>query len=135
MDTPIILPDNLIDFLKVYPEFKPLFKHQDDIDRFESIYNEVKCIYPNFSNLECCDKKYPFYMLVAHYFVMAGYAISINILPQSGSVASSSVGGGSVGYQSNAYGKNDFSTYLSLTTYGRKYLAWLESRSGLLYVN
>lgn len=137
MDT---LPTNLTEFLAIYPEFASLFTvdsviNEEMVNRFESIYNELQCIYPEFEDMLRCGNKYPFYMLCAHYFVMGGYSKSIGILPVNGIVSNSSVGDVSVSYQQNSYGQNDFTTYLSLTPYGRKYLAWLQRQAGLHYVN
>ena len=111
--------DFLNGFLDVYPEFKPLFmKNPETIANFDAIKSKVLC-------------------LVAHYFVMGGFASSIGILAQKGLVASSSVGDVSVSYQSAPYSTkgNDFTYYLSLTPYGMEYLAWLQRQAGLTYVN
>lgn len=129
--------DFLNGFLGVYPEFKPLFmKNPETIANFEAIKSKVLCLYPEFANVKEC-KRFPLYALVAHYFVMGGFASSIGILAQKGLVASSSVGDVSVSYQSAPYSTkgNDFTYFLSLTPYGMEYLAWLQRQAGLTYVN
>lgn len=134
---PIIIPDELRQFLEVYQEFKKAITLQDDVDSFMIVFDKIKCLYPEFRNFTKCKTLFPFYMLVAHYSVMAGLGESIGILPQKGLTASSSVGDVSVSYQASPYStKGDELTYfLSLTPYGIEYLAWLARQAGLRIVN
>lgn len=123
-------------FLSIYPEFKKVFTSQDDVKNFESVFNRVSCLYPEFKNKTQCQKV-PFYALVAHYFVYQGFGSKVGILAQKGLVASSSVGDVSVSYQSSPYATkgNDSSYFLSLSPYGMEYLAWLQRQAGIVYVN
>lgn len=106
------------------------------VKNWESLFKRVTCLYPEFRDAKKCQKV-PLYALVAHYFVYQGFASSIGILSQKGLIASSSVGDVSVSYQASPYAAkgNDFNYFLSLTPYGMEYLAWLQRRAGLLYVN
>lgn len=127
----------LNEFLKVYPEFKPLFiKDNENVANFETTFLKVICLYQEFNNPCKCDK-FPLFALVAHYFVMGGFASSIGILSQKGLVSSSSVGDVSVSYQASPYSTkgNDFTYFLSLTPYGMEYLAYLQRKAGVVYVN
>ena len=127
---------NLTQFLVVYPEFNPVFATDTEAQAyFDMLFSKLQCTFPEYSNLATCNIQYPFYMIVAHNLVMDGYGKSIGILPQNGSISSSTVGGVSVGYQANPYGQDSFSYYLSLSKYGREYLAWLQRQAGLLYAN
>ncbi|EAK9907365.1 DUF4054 domain-containing protein [Campylobacter coli] len=131
------LPLELNQFLAVYPEFEPVIKTQDDVDKFLVVFDKVKCLYPEFKDLSKCKDKFPFYMLVAHYLVMSGLTKSIGILPQNGLIANSSVGDVSIGYQASPYSTkgDELTYYLSLTPYGMEYLAWLARQAGLRIVN
>lgn len=131
----VVKPQLLIQFLSVYPEFDLLFQTQLQVDRFEIINDKLQCVYPEFRQLLFCQNKYPYFMIFAHYLVMNGEAKSINILPSSGIKSSSSVGNVSVGFQATPYDKDNFSYWLSLSSYGREYLAWLQRQIGMVYVN
>lgn len=123
--------------LVIYPEFKPVLETQEQVDSFIAIIDQVRCLYPEFSDLKKCQNKYPFLMLIAHYAVMAGLTKSIGIYAQNGLVASSSIDGVSVSYQSSPYSTkgDELTYYLSLTPYGLQYLAWLARQAGLKIVN
>lgn len=123
--------------LTIYPEFKPILETQGQIDSFLAIIDQVRCLYPEFSDLKKCQNKYPLLMLIAHYSVMAGLTKSIGIYAQNGLVASSSIDGVSVSYQSSPYSTkgDELTYYLSLTPYGLQYLAWLARQAGLKIVN
>lgn len=128
-------------FLRVYPEFKPALntgdeeKDADIKERFIMLLHKISCLYPEFNDLERCENKFPYFMLVAHYAVMSGLGDDLGLLAQNGLVASSSVGGVSVSYQSAPYGSDEFNYWLSLTPYGKEYLAWMARQAGLTYVN
>lgn len=138
---PVIIPEEyaeIIDaLLVIYPEFKPILETQEQINNFIAIINQVRCLYPEFNDLKKCQNKYPFLMLIAHYAVMAGLTKSIGIYAQNGLVASSSIDGVSVSYQSSPYSTkgDELTYYLSLTPYGLQYLAWLARQAGLKIVN
>lgn len=123
--------------LMIYPKFKPVLETQEQINSFIAIINQVRCLYPEFNDLKKCKNKYPFLMLIAHYAVMAGLTKSIGIYAQNGLVASSSIDGVSVSYQSSPYSTkgDELTYYLSLTPYGLQYLAWLARQAGLKIVN
>lgn len=123
--------------LTIYPEFKAVLETQEQVDNFLAIIDQVRCLYPEFNNLKICQNKYPFLMLIAHYAVMAGLTKSIGIYAQNGLVASSSIDGVSVSYQSSPYSTkgDELTYYLSLTPYGLQYLAWLARQAGLKIVN
>lgn len=131
----------LKEFLNNFKEFKPLFKSKQDIKYFYNTLNKIKCFNREFDNLNDnnIDKfKHNinnFFLLIAHQLTMDGFAKNIGILPSDGLIASSSVGDVSISFQANPYGKNEFSYWLSLTPYGRAYLACLARRTGILIVN
>ena len=131
------LPLELKSFLYYYAEFKEAFKDNESVNKFLAIYDKVKCLYPEFNDLEKCKERLPFFALVAHYIVTSGLSKKIGILASNGLVASSSVGDVSVSYQASPYStKGDELTYfLSLTPYGMEYLAWLARQAGLKIVN
>lgn len=125
-------------FIRIYPEFKPVLETDEQKELFYAQVEKVKCLYPEFKDLDTCNCSLPFLALVAHYFVVGGFASSIGITSsQGGLLASSSVGDVSVSYQSNPISSkgDEFSYFLSTTKYGLEYLAWLARRSGLNYVN
>lgn len=131
----LTIPKLLEEFLAVYPEFAPLYTTQEQIDRFELIIGKLKCIYPQYKNIEGCNSRYPFFMLLAHTLVMNGETKSIGILASSGIKSNSSIGDVSVGFQATPYDKDNFSYWLALSPYGREYLAWLQTQVGMLYIN
>ncbi|HDZ5042715.1 TPA: DUF4054 domain-containing protein [Campylobacter jejuni] len=130
-------PQILKDFLNSFPEFKPLFKSEDDVNFFLSIVNKVRCLYHEFNDLDKCCNKIPFLLLVAHYLVMSGFSQSIGITASNGLVTSSSVGDVSVSFQTSPYSSkgDEFTYFMSLTPYGMQYLAWLSRQAGLTIVN
>ena len=136
-----VIPEEYIEIIEalltIYPEFKPVLETQEQIDNFIAIINQVRCLYPEFKDLKKCQNKYPLLMLIAHYAVMAGLTKSIGIYAQNGLVASSSIDGVSVSYQSSPYSTkgDELTYYLSLTPYGLQYLAWLARQAGLKIVN
>lgn len=130
--------------LKVYPEFKELAQTEEQIAQWEVYFHKAQCLIPNFAKVNNdnyntnCRFALPLFMVVAHLFVMDGLAQSIGINASSGSVASSSVGDVSIGFNSAPYtlGKSpNFNYWWGLTKYGAEYLAWLDTQSGLRYVN
>lgn len=138
---PVIIPEEYAEIIEalltIYPEFKPVLETQEQVDNFIAIINQVRCLYPEFNDLKKCQNKYPLLMLIAHYAVMAGLTKSIGIYAQNGLVASSSIDGVSVSYQSSPYSTkgDELTYYLSLTPYGLQYLAWLARQAGLKIVN
>ena len=137
--------DDLVDkFLLIYPEFAPLLNTGDAQKDAQNkafikvIFEKIRCLYPEFNELEKCKQSLPYLMLVAHYLTMSGRASDLGITGASGVMANSSVGDVSVGYQPAPYSGADtdeFRYWLSLSPYGKEYLAWLARQSGLLYVN
>ena len=137
--------DDLIDkFMLIYPEFAPLLntgdaqKDAENRAYIKAILQKISCLYPEFSELDKCKQSLPYLMLVAHYLTMSGRASDLGITGANGVIANSSVGDVSVGYQPAPYSGADtdeFRYWLSLSPYGKEYLAWLARQSGLLYVN
>lgn len=128
--------------LKVYPEFKSLAETAEQLEQWEIYFQKAKCLIPKFARVTDdnikCELALPLFMVVAHLFVMDGLAESIGINASSGSVASSSVGDVSIGFNSAPYtlSKNpNFNYWWGLTKYGAEFLAWLDTQSGLRYVN
>lgn len=130
--------------LKVYPEFKPLAQTAEQIEQWEVYFNKAKCLIPKFAKVSNenvttnCRYALPLFMVVSHLFVMDGLAQEIGINASSGSVASSSVGDVSISFNSAPYtlSKNpNFNYWWGLTKYGAEFLAWLDTQSGLRYVN
>lgn len=125
-------------FIKIYPEFKPVLETDEQKELFYAQVEKVKCLYPEFKELDICNCSLPFLALVAHYFVAGGFSAEIGITSaQQGVLASSSVGDISVSYQSSPYATkgDEFTYFLATTRYGQEYLAWLARQSGLRYVN
>lgn len=125
-------------FLRIYPEFKPVLETDEQKENFYAQIEKVKCLYPEFKDLNACIRSLPFLSLVAHYFVAGGFSAEIGITSaQQGVLASSSVGDISVSYQSSPYATkgDEFTYFLATTRYGQEYLAWLARQSGLRYVN
>lgn len=125
-------------FLRIYPEFKPVLETDEQKENFYSQIEKVKCLYPEFKDLNACSCSLPFLALLAHYFVAGGFSAEIGITSaQQGVLASSSVGDISVSYQSSPYATkgDEFTYFLATTRYGQEYLAWLARQSGLRYVN
>ena len=137
--------DDLVDkFILIYPEFAPLLntgnaeKDAQNKAFIKVIFEKIRCLYPEFSELDKCKQSLPYLMLVAHYLTMSGRASDLGITGANGVMANSSVGDVSVGYQPAPYSGADtdeFRYWLSLSPYGKEYLAWLARQSGLLYVN
>ena len=132
---PIILPELLQSFLIIYPEFSEIFKDENSVNRVLAIVEQLKCLYPEFNDLDKCYNKQPFFMLLAHYIVMSGLSNEIGIFAQNGLVASSSIDGVSVSYQGSPYTSDELTYFLSLTPYGMAYLAWLRRQAGLRIIN
>ncbi|WP_291952730.1 DUF4054 domain-containing protein [Campylobacter sp.] len=132
-------PTLLQDFLNNFQEFKPLFSTEESINFFLTIVEQVKCDFLEYKNLDL-EKKYElrhFLLLIAHYLVLSGFSKSINILPSDGLIASSAVGDVNISYQASPYSSkgNEFTYWMSLTPYGKMYLAWLSRQAGLTIVN
>lgn len=132
---PIILPELLQSFLIIYPEFSEIFKDENSVNRVLAIVEQLKCLYPEFNDLDKCYNKQPFFMLLAHYIVMSGLSNEIGIFAQNGLVSSSSIDGVSVSYQGSPYSSDELTYFLSLTPYGMAYLAWLRRQAGLRIIN
>lgn len=125
-------------FIRIYPEFKPVLETDEQKELLFAQIEKVKCLYPEFKDLNACGCTLPFLALLAHYFVAGGFSTEIGIISsQQGVLASSSVGDVSVSYQSSPYSTSgdEFTYFLATTRYGQEYLAWLKRQSGLRYVN
>ena len=130
-----LLIEPLASFVKFYPEFAEIFKDESVVDNALAIVEQIKCLYPEFLDLDECYDKRPFFMLLAHYLVMRGFTQDIGIFSQNGQVSSSSIDGVSVSYQSSPYSSDELTYFLSLTPYGMAYLAWLRRQAGLGIIN
>lgn len=131
----LILKPIVAKFITTYKEFKPLTTNEDDISNIETMMDKIKCLYPNFNDIDLtCDKVYPFFMLVAHYLVINGYAVSIGLNKNNGLVASSSIDSVSISYQTAPY-NNNFDYFFGQTPYGMEYLAYLASISSVKLIN
>ena len=130
-----LLTEPLASFVKFYPEFAEIFKDENVIDNALALVEQIKCLYPEFLDLDTCSNKQPFFMLLAHYLVMRGFTQEIGIFSQNGQVSSSSIDGVSVSYQSSPYSSDELTYFLSLTPYGMAYLAWLRRQAGLRIIN
>ena len=132
---PLIFPDPSPRSLIIYPEFSEIFKDESVVDNALALVEQIKCLYPEFLDLDKCYDKQPFFMLLAHYLVMRGFTQEIGIFSQNGQVSSSSIDGVSVSYQSSPYSSDELTYFLSLTPYGMAYLAWLRRQAGLRIIN
>ena len=121
--------------MKFYPEFAEIFKDESVVDNALALVEQIKCLYPEFLDLDTCSNKHPFFMLLAHYLVMRGFTQEIGIFSQNGQVSSSSIDGVSVSYQNSPYSSDELTYFLSLTPYGMAYLAWLRRQAGLRIIN
>lgn len=130
-----LLTEPLASFVKFYPEFAEIFKDESVVDNALALIEQIKCLYPEFLDLDKCYDKQPFFMLLAHYLVMRGFTQEIGIFSQNGQVSSSSIDGVSVSYQSSPYSSDELTYFLSLTPYGIAYLAWLRRQAGLRIIN
>ena len=130
-----LLTEPLASFVKFYPEFAEIFKDESVIDNALALVEQIKCLYPEFLDLDKCYDKQPFFMLLAHYLVMRGFTQEIGIFSQNGQISSSSIDGVSVSYQSSPYSSDELTYFLSLTPYGMAYLAWLRRQAGLRIIN
>ena len=130
-----LLTEPLASFVKFYPEFAEIFKDESVVDNVLALVEQIKCLYPEFLDLDKCYDKQPFYMLLAHYLVMRGFTQDIGIFSQNGQVSSSSIDGVSISYQSSPYSSDELTYFLSLTPYGMAYLAWLRRQAGLRIIN
>lgn len=135
-----ILPPLLSFFLDFYPEFKPLSdKEEPKYKTFLNTFEKVKCLFVEYkhindTNIKECDFM-PFFLLVAHYITMGGAGVDVvSMSKPNGLIASASVGDVSTSYQTMPY-KDSFDYFLSQTTYGQQYLAFLSRKSGIKYVN
>lgn len=125
-------------FVRIYPEFKPVLETDEQKELLFAQIEKVKCLYPEFKDLNACGCTLPFLALLAHYFVAGGFSAEIGITSsQQGVLASSSIGDVSVSYQSSPYSTSgdEFTYFLATTRYGQEFLAWLKRQSGLRYVN
>ena len=120
-------------FLSIYPEFKAL-----ENKHFLNMFKKISLLYPSYAPKNPFDTEraeiYPFFMLVAHYLVIGGYALEIGLNKPSGLVASSSIDGVSVSYQAQIT-KDQFQYFFSQTPYGQEYLAYLNTQAGLRLIN
>lgn len=127
----------LDEFLEVYPEFTPILTTPEQIAQFDAICNKIQCVYPNFNNINQLDCKYkqPFFMLVAHYLVVGGYAKSIGLKISQGNIKSVKLETIHRTFQDVRY-EDTTSYWFSLTQYGKEYSSWWDTqlRSGFLYV-
>ena len=130
-----LLTEPLASFVKFYPEFVEIFKDESVVDNGLALVEQIKCLYPEFLDLDKCYDKQPFFMLLAHYLVMRGFTQDIGIFSQNGQVSSSNIDGVSVSYQSSPYSSDELTYFLSLTPYGMAYLAWLRRQAGLRIIN
>lgn len=130
-----LLTEPLASFVKFYPEFGEIFKDESVVDNALALVEQIKCLYPEFLDLDKCYDKQPFFMLLAHYLVMRGFTQEIGIFSQNGQVSSSSIDGVSVSYQNSPYSSDELTYFLSLTPYGMAYLAWLRRQAGLRIIN
>lgn len=120
---------NYEDFVAKYPEFNGLSE-----EAFTQMQNKIKCLFPSYSNYNDCKNIVLSYLLIAHFLVIEGKAVSLGINKPSGVVASSNVGSVSVSMQTPPY-KNATDYFFYSTPYGLEYLAYLNQIGGMYYVN
>ena len=130
-----LLTEPLASFVNFYPELAEIFKDESVVDNALALVEQIKCLYPEFLDLDKCYDKQPFFMLLAHYLVMRGFTQELGIFSQNGQVSSSSIDGVSVSYQNSPYSSDELTYFLSLTPYGMAYLAWLRRQAGLRIIN
>lgn len=121
---------NYNDFVDLYPEFKGLSE-----DVYNAMQSKILCLFPQYKNTQTnCANKILGYLLIAHFLVIEGKAVSLGINKPSGVVASSNVGSVSVSMQTPPY-KNATDYFFYSTPYGLEYLAYLDQIGGMCYVN
>ena len=79
--------DDLVDkFLLIYPEFAPLLntgnaeKDAQNKAFIKVIFEKIRCLYPEFSELEKCKQSLPYLMLVAHYLTISLRSSDLRII-------------------------------------------------------
>lgn len=135
----LTIQDKLVSFFtQVYPEFKPIaLKDEQTIIR---MFYKIACLYPSYKQLAKddpdikCELYYSFFMLVAHYLVINGFAQELGLNKSAGLISSSSIDGVSVSFQT-APAKDNYQYFFNQTPYGQEYLAYLATQSGLRYIN
>lgn len=128
--------------IKVYPEFEPLAQTEEQIEQWEIYFHKAKCLIPRFAKVTDekikCELAIPLFMVVAHLFVFDGLAESIGLTGGGGSINSTSVGDVSISFNQPPYSNTsspNFDYYWSSTKYGQEYLAWLDTQSGIRWIN
>lgn len=116
-------------FVENYPEFNGLSE-----DAFAQMKNKIECLFSQYSNYDDCKNIVLSYLLIAHFLVIEGKAVSLGINKPSGVVASSNVGSVSVSMQAPPY-KNATDYFFYSTPYGLEYLAYINQLGGMCYVN
>ena len=54
-------------FLRIYPEFKPVLETDEQKESFYAQIEKVKCLYPEFKDLNACGCSLPF---LAHFIAL-----------------------------------------------------------------
>lgn len=123
---------NYDNFIAQFPEFKGLSE-----DVYNAMQSKILCLFPQYkpnNNNQQCANSLLGYLLIAHFLVIEGKAVSVGINKPAGVVASSTVGGVSVSMQTPPY-KNATDYFFYSTPYGLEYLAYLNQIGGMFYVN
>lgn len=120
---------DFVSFTNRFPEFKNL-----DGAIFERMLDEIRCLFPQYFNGYSCQDSVLVSYLVAHFIIIRGLAVSIGIAQPSGIASSSSVGSVSVSMVQKPF-SNSLEYFLESTPYGEMYLAVLNTRVGVCYVN
>lgn len=116
-------------FVEKYPEFKGLSE-----DIYNAMQDKILCLFPQYKDDTKCANVVLAYLLIAHFLVIEGKAVSLGINKPSGVVGSANVGGVSVSMQTPPY-KNATDYFFYSTPYGVEYLAYLNQIGGMFYVN
>lgn len=139
----------LCNFITTYPEFSPVGNDTSLVNRFYSLADKVRCVNNQYqcicdAHLHGCDLLYKYFALLAHYIVVSG-VIPQDVIPGLQSpfsnaqrISSVSLGDASINFDNSALTsnlENPTKGWLSITTYGREYLAYLQKSTGFLYIN
>lgn len=120
---------NYSDFILKFPEFTGISESD-----FDAIALRIQVLFNQYSDFKVQKNIYITYLLIAHFLIIEGKAVSIGMNKPDGLVGSSSVGSVSVSMQTPPY-KDATDYFFYSTPYGLEYLAYLNQVAGLTYVN
>ena len=126
--------DAATNFLEYFRNTYKEFSNVSD-ENIINIYNEVMCIYPEVYGItKECSKNIIAGYVVAHYIAINTPDGSDIIAGNGNMLSSASVGGISISTQAPPV-SDMYEYFFGSTPYGLKFLAYIASVGGLMYVN